>query len=421
FFLEYAVLFANFGYANIRPFFSRRIGLTAPIRAGARLSGKLNKDWRIGVMDMQTGEDDAGVPGQNFGVFSLQRRVSKRSNIAAIFVNKQTLDYDRVADTNAIFEYNRNLGLEYNLASSNNLWTGKLLALKSFSPHLEGDDYVLAGNLAYSAKKWFFNVQLDNVGENFRAETGFVPRTGFFHPVLFGGHVFFPKSSWLLSHGPSVKLEFFTDPDLHRTDQELVLIYDFFHKNSSKLTVWVAQNYFKLARPFDPTNYAGDTLAAGTEHDWKSFGLDFFSQPQRLFTWSLSGRYGGYFAGGDRLRLGGTVGYRFQPFVAISLSANYNRLDFFEDDRLPEGLINKDFDFWLIGPRLDVTLTNKLFFTQFMQFNNQVKNVNLNLRLQWRYSPASDLFLVYTDNYFSDFSGARNRAIVFKLTYWWNL
>ncbi|CAE7362567.1 unnamed protein product, partial [Symbiodinium microadriaticum] len=54
FFLENADLFANFGYRDIRPFFSRRIGLNAPIQFGARLSGKLNRDWRIGAMDMQT-------------------------------------------------------------------------------------------------------------------------------------------------------------------------------------------------------------------------------------------------------------------------------------------------------------------------------------------------------------------------------
>ncbi|MEO6355956.1 MAG: DUF5916 domain-containing protein, partial [Ferruginibacter sp.] len=46
FFLENADLFANFGYTNIRPFFSRRIGLGVPINYGARLSGSLNKNWR---------------------------------------------------------------------------------------------------------------------------------------------------------------------------------------------------------------------------------------------------------------------------------------------------------------------------------------------------------------------------------------
>jgi hypothetical protein len=51
FFLENSDLFANLGTNNLRPFFSRRIGLTSPIQAGARLSGKIGNKWRIGVMD----------------------------------------------------------------------------------------------------------------------------------------------------------------------------------------------------------------------------------------------------------------------------------------------------------------------------------------------------------------------------------
>src|SRR5690554_7826797 len=90
FFLENGDLFANFGYENIRPFFSRRIGLNAPIHFGARLSGKINKDWRVSAMNMQTGAvDETGLPAQNFSVVGLQRRVFSRSNISAIFINKE--------------------------------------------------------------------------------------------------------------------------------------------------------------------------------------------------------------------------------------------------------------------------------------------------------------------------------------------
>ena len=421
FFLENADIFGNFGYSSLRPFFSRRIGLNAPIRFGARLSGKLNKNWRIGAMNMQTGEDSEGAPAQNFGVLSLQRQVFARSNVSAIFVNKETFDYEKVTDTDAIKRYNRNLGFEYNLASQNNLWTGKLLFLKSFSPGSEGKDRILAGNLAYSAKEWYFNMQIENVGENFRAETGYVPRTGFNHLLFTGGRLFFPKSSKILSHGPSTKLEFFFDQDMKHIENELPVIYRVSFLDRSEFSIWAAHNYVELFRPFDPTNFAGDTLATGTEHDWNSFGTEFVSKPQSLFTWSVNTRYGGYYADGTRLRLGGDAGFRFQPFVAIGMAAQYNRIEFKADKRLPEGLKNKNFDLWLVGPRIDVTVTNKLFFTNFIQYNNQAKNVNLNLRLQWRYSPASDLFIVYTNNYLSDFTEVRNRALVVKLTYWWNL
>src|SRR5947209_3458179 len=59
FFLENGDLFGNFGYADIRPFFSRRIGLNQPIDFGARMTGKLDKDWRIGLMDIQTGTSES--------------------------------------------------------------------------------------------------------------------------------------------------------------------------------------------------------------------------------------------------------------------------------------------------------------------------------------------------------------------------
>ena len=72
FFLENGDLFANFGYADIRPFFSRRIGLGVPIDFGARLSGKLDKHCRIGVIDMRKAKvEERDLPSQNFDVLSL--------------------------------------------------------------------------------------------------------------------------------------------------------------------------------------------------------------------------------------------------------------------------------------------------------------------------------------------------------------
>jgi hypothetical protein len=105
----------------------------------------------------------------------------------------------------------------------------------------------------------------------------------------------------------------------------------------------------------------------------------------------------------------------------MQVNATYNHLQFGEAEVLPEVFHNNSYDLWLVGPRIDVTFTNKLFLTNFLQYNNQTNNVNLNTRFQWRYSPASDLFIVYTDNYYADTFNVRNRAIVLKFTYWWNV
>jgi len=415
FFLENADLFANFGYPTIRPFFSRRIGLGVPIQFGGRLSGNLNKDWRIGMMDMQTDAvDSIGLPVQNYAVFALQRKIFARSNIRLMFVNKQVVNYKPGKDSTlpVVSDYNRNLGLEYNLASSGNLWTGKFMLIKAFTPESNGNDLVHAANLQYSSKKWLLLWQHEYVGKNYKAEVGYVPRTNYIRIAPQAGYLFFPKSGKILSHGPKISSSLFFNTSFEPTDNETIVAYNFNFRDQSIFSPLVGHTYVELLQPFDPTNSGKDTLPKGSTHKWNSFGFDYFSKPQRLVTYSLSIRVGGYYQEGKRINVAGELGYRFQPYVSLNLAANYNHIDL----PLPWGKT----DFWLIGPRADITFTNKLYLTAFLQYNNQLDNINLNTRLQWRYKPGSDLFLVYTDNYFPSPITVRNRAVVLKFTYWWN-
>ncbi|MBO9728068.1 MAG: carbohydrate binding family 9 domain-containing protein [Chitinophaga sp.] len=418
FFLENGDQMSNFGYSTIRPFFSRRIGLGGvPIRFGARLSGKINKDWRLGVMNMQTGrQEETGLPAQNFTVAALQRRVFSRSNLGFIFINKESVNYDpsKVTDQPVYNKYNRNMGLEYNLASSNNFWTGKAMFLKSYSPGKSGHDVAHAANLQYTSKEWNISWQHEYVGKNYNAEVGYVPRQGYVKIVPQITHLFFPLSGKVLSHGPQVTSTwFFDEKDLHRTDNETILNYGIVFRKRNTLNVWASNTYIQLLQPFDPTNTRKDSLLTGSQHNWNTVGVDYVSKPQSLFTYALSARYGGYYADGTRLMTNTELGYRFQPYVSIALSANYNYIN------LPKPWGTNSF--WLVGPRLDVTMTNTLFFTGFMQYNGQQKNMNLNTRFQWRYRPASDLFIVYTDNYLPEPFYVKNRALVLKLVYWFNI
>jgi hypothetical protein len=136
----------------------------------------------------------------------------------------------------------------------------------------------------------------------------------------------------------------------------------------------------------------------------------------------LTARFGGYYGNGTRTGITADMGYRFQPYGSVSVALDYNDI---QDVFIPGDAKIKDqkasTQFWIIRPKIDITFTNKLFFATFFQLNQQTKNVNLNARLQWRYKPASDLFLVYTDNYFPEIMQIRNRAVVLKLNYWLNL
>jgi hypothetical protein len=416
FFLENGDLFSNFGYNAVRPFFSRRIGLNVPIQFGARLSGRINEKWRLGLMTMQTDDvPTTGLPQQNFSVLAVQRKVFSRSNVGLLVVNKESMNYtpDASSALPKYAQYNRNVGFEYNLASSNNIWTGKTFLMKSFSPKNSSKEIAHGANLQYSSRNWNLGWQHEYVGSDYNAEVGFVQRRGYIKLNPQITRLFFPKSGNILTHAINMGTSHFFNQSFRKLEDETYLAYNPTFRNRSTATLWIARNYIELPQRVDPTNFTKDTLEKGSKHEWYAFGTEFVSKPQSVFNYSFSSRYGGYYANGTRLSLTTELGYRFQPYVNIAVSANYNNI------QMPEPL--KDAQFWLIGPRIDLTMTDKLFFTAFAQYNEQQKNVNLNTRFQWRYKPASDLFIVYTDNYLPAPFNVKNRSLVLKLTYWWNI
>jgi len=56
-----------------------------------------------------------------------------------------------------------------------------------------------------------------------------------------------------------------------------------------------------------------------------------------------------------------------------------------------------------------------------VQYSTQQDSFGVNSRLQWRFAPLSDLYLVYNDNYFTDRFSPRYRSLTLKVTYWLNI
>lgn len=409
FFLENSDLFANFGSNRIRPFFSRRIGIDAPVLAGARLSGNLGRDWRIGVMNMFTEESDF-APASNFFVATAQKQVFSRSNISAILVDRQNVD--EVAFEN-IGSYNRTGGLQFNLATQDNRWSGRAFAFKSFTDGVdEGSDFAQGAILAYSRQMIRLEFLQQYVGDRYFAGAGYVPRTNFFQLEPTVTVRFYPDDSPIVYHGFQASVEsFFTPDDFRLTERESSLGYFFSFHNLSQIDIVLSHNYVELQRDFDPTNSNIAFLQSGTDYNWLNAFVRYRSDTRKLFRYSAAVGRGGFY-NGNRTYLQGDINYRYQPYGSVSMVASYNYLD------LPQPW--GDNSFWLIGPKVDLTFTRTLFFTTFVQYNEQMDNLNINSRLQWRYSPVSDIFIVYTDNYFPETMDSRNRAVVFKMNYWFN-
>ncbi len=405
FFLENSDLFSDYGYSVTTPFFSRRIGLDAPVLGGVRLSGKLDNNWRLGLMNMQT-EKVGNLLARNYSVISVQRKLFSRSNLGFIFVNKENLN-----EPDDIQDFNRVVGLDYNLANKDNSWKGKFFYHQSFDEQkdIEGQ-YSQGAYLRYEDRNFSFAFYETSVGKNYNAEVGFVRRKGynFLGPEM--SYTWVPNKR-VVSHGLFLASENFYDIDYKKIDGENVLGYEINFEDRSEFKIGVSDHFIHLLEDFDPTHKNGLTLPAGSEYRYQGAWIDYESDNRKAFKWETRFSRSGFF-NGDLNILKGMFGYRFQPYVNFEMNFSYS------DIKMPAPF--SDTSFWLVGPKMDVTFTDKLFLSTFVQYNEQIDNMNLNMRFQWRYKPVSDFFVVYTDNYFTGDWTSRNKALVMKLSYWFN-
>lgn len=419
FFLENADLFGNFGFADINPFFSRRIGVAQdtatglnvqnPIYGGARLSGKLDNNWRIGLLSMQASPDrENGLPAFNYSIAAVQRKLFSRSNLGAIFVNKQAFGKQDSSELYASF--NRIAGLDYNLASSDNRWNGKAFYHRAFTPEQLDWQFAHGARLEYRVRKFGLMWQHQQVGANYHADAGFIRRQGYFSINPQATLFFYPAGGPMNQHQLSVESEVLWTPGYGRTDHRYELSWEGNFRNTAELRARLRNEYTFLLEGFDPTRTDSDTLPGLQGYHYSSVEFEYESDRRPKFSFSVNPQVGEFF-NGYRYGMEGSLTYRYQPYGAIQLNVNYNYLD------LP---INRT-SIFLIGPRIDLTFSRSIFLTVFLQYNDQLENININTRLQWRFAPVSDFFLVYTDNYYAEPFGVRNRSLVAKATYWLNL
>lgn len=436
FFQENSDLFANFGLSGTRPFFSRRIGvvrdastgqnLQNPIYFGARLSGKLNPNLRVGLLSMQAGEDKSiDLPSTNYTVAAVQQRISRRSFVSFLFVNKQAFQ-DSIRGSLDISpgRFNRMLGVDLNLATSNNVWNSKLFYHRSFSDQSLDSSFALGGYLIYNTYRWTVDVTSQQVGTNYLPEVGFVRRRNIFQTTPQVWYNRYPGGGIIQRHGPGVSGDLVTNHDFELLDWNTSLNYRIVFRSTARFNLQARRNFLLLRFPFDPSGSGGQPLETGTSFTNNQMILSYNSDARKRFFFNLSSQLGEYF-NGERYQFGGELTYRYQPWGFVSLNFNYNHI------RLPQPFNSADLS--LVGTRFDITFTRNLFWTTFIQYNSQINNLNINSRLQWRFKPVSDMFLVYTDNYFANDQNANGtfafldvrqpklRALVFKITYWLNL
>ncbi|WP_298480898.1 DUF5916 domain-containing protein [uncultured Maribacter sp.] len=424
FFIDNSDLFSSFGgRRDANPFFSRRIGIAKDtadnsienkIIGGLRLSGKLNKNLRLGFMNLQTEEDIANeIPSNNNAMLALQQRVFSRSNIGLFLINRESIkNYDFLSKED---RYNRVIGIDYNMVSADNTWSGKYYIHKSFEPNTQGKDLSIGASLQYNSKNYNIFTDWVSIGDNFTSDLGFIRREDIVKGVLGMERIFWPNKGKIQMHSFTIFPEFIWSPTLDyiNTDYNLTASWSATYNNQARVNAQITKSYTFLMNDFDPTNTDEATAIPGNiGYHYNSIDLQFRSDRRKLFAYILNTTVGEFF-NGERYSFGTTMTMRFQPKVFLSLIANYDKIS------LPTP--HPSADIWLISPKIDITFSKSIFWSTLVQYSNQRDNLGFNSRLQWRFAPLSDLFIVYNDNYFVNSFEPKNRSINLKLTYWLNI
>lgn len=418
FFLENADLFSNLGFPQIRPFFSRRIGLNAgeivPIIYGAKLSGKVNKNWRVGAMNLQTGLKS---DNSNYSLAVVERKVLKRSSIVAFALNKQSFNDEGIKDFNRIY------GTEWTYRSNKGKSYVEAFYQKAFTDEFDDNNNAFAIFASQDEKKFVIQTYFQRLEDNYTAEVGFTPRLfnydalldetfrdGYYNYFISGQYWMYPSSDFIFRHGPKAQTEFFYNNDLEETEQAQVYSYDVQLQNGANISL----DYNVIAVNL---KYNTDILRAGFtplppgEYKFQNGELAFISDRRKKLSYSLSSSYGGFY-NGKRLNFSGDATYRINPKINLAANLTNDVIEFAE----PYGSTTLT----SFGINKEISFTTTLYWTTYLQFNTQAETIGVNSRFQWRYKPMSDLFLVYTDNYDNDLMEL-NRAFILKMVYWFGI
>lgn len=413
FFLENSDLFSNLGVNGVNPFYSRRIGASSGINFGLKLSGNIASKTRLGVLNVQTKEEE-GVASQNYGALVAEQQLSKNFTATGFLINRQETE-----GFNFLNDFNRVAGVNLNYKSDNNKWIGLANYGKSFNSQISGKDNFYNLGVWFNKRGLSWNASVKNVQENYKTDVGFVPRLYNYDAlndnVIREGYrqttagirytKFYDKSKTL----NNIRYISYSNNNYFDENGGLNQSSHFF--NSAVFLKDLSAFYYVFKYDVVNLKYGFDPLRNGNAiiPDSYRFGilkLGYNSASNKKLRYRVNVQKGDYY-NGKRFSGGLSLNYQLLPFASFQASYDVNSIDLKE--------LGKD-TFHLTRFTGEVFFNTRLNWTTYVQFNTQQDNFNVNSRLQWEYKPLSYVYLVVSDN-FNKSIRRKNWGVAFKMNY----
>ena len=407
FFLENAGVF-NFGRTAGRqeeliPFFSRRIGLLSgqevPILAGAKLTGKAGR-YDVGAIAVRT-RQTLFTESKNYFVGRVKRNLFKQSYIGGIYTEGDPVNR----------ESGRTVGADVRLATANFLGSKRnfaldVFAMKTSRAGLTGDDSTFGVVASYPNDRWWGFAEYRHVGKDFSPALGFVQRRAvdkFNYRLEFNPR---PKD-FLNVRQMFNEFQFtaFRRNDVGRVESWRLFIapINWEFNSGDRVEFNWAPTFERLFAPFEIADNVN--LPVG-DYRFTRYRAEFETAPKRFLEAAVTWWFGSYW-GGRADEIEAELIFKFAPHFQAGISAEQTF------GRLPQG--NFVARVWAL--KADYAFSPFLTIANFLQYDNESRNLGWQSRLRWIIKPGNDLFLVFNQGWEQEeFRGIKFRTAGTRLT-----
>lgn len=377
---------------DLIPFFSRRIGLMeqdgipteVPIIAGAKITGRQSR-YNIGFLDAQTDDvSEIGLKGQNLLAARVSRDFWKQSYVGAIAThgNPSGLGSNTLIGADARFATSNFRG-DKNLSLS-------LFAFRTEDEFSNKSDYAAGFSIDYPNDRWLVNLNWKQIGEDFNAALGFVPRTGI---RKTNGAVMFrprPEKAGIRQITFHALPELITNLD-NRVDNWRVDIspFEVEFNSGDMFEIQFIPQYERLPFAF-PIN-RNVTVPVGA-YQFTRYGMSLETATKRRWVLNLETEFGGFYNGTKRdLQLG------------LALKPNHHLLLGVRAERADVSLKQGDFFTQLFSLQANYNFTPNISWANLVQYDNESRILGFQTRFRWILQPGNDLFLVLNRGWFKTY------------------
>jgi hypothetical protein len=364
------------------PFFSRRMGLDSlggpiPINAGAKLHGQVD-NWNIGMMYVN---DNRESGPNNFSVARVTRNIGEQSSVGIIGTYGNAIN----EQTNLVVGADLKLSTTHFQKNKNASFS--LFGLKSNTNELEGNDYSWGSQLNYPNDFIKARLGYHQIGKNFIAGMGFVPRTNI--KQTYGELKLGPRPQkfgimQILFGGGFNHINNLTTNELETREFEIQPLGIRF-MSGEEISYSLVSQYESLTEDF---NIFEEFVIPKGVYEWWQQQIELETKGARNVYGEASYRFGDFY-NGTRNDIKLQVNWKIAVPFFIGGTVTQNNIS------LPEG----NFTANIFQFNANVLFSPNITLYNYFQYDNASNSAGWQARFQWIIKPGNEIILAWTSNF----------------------